>query len=219
MRYLLVVILILLTVLVLSLPTMAQDTEGGEIEDLLEDVNSSWMRKMGGTPQIIIVVIVFVVTAIGAFIFIWRDAQRQKQRRQLRALIAVHDEMIYRDLENAEAYNDRGILYAKLGEFKQAIMDYNQAISIDPKSARAFNDRGIAYRNLGEYEQALADYNKAIALDPKFAEAYGNRGVFYFVVEEYRDCAQARADLEYFLELAPNDPQADATRQMLLKVS
>jgi len=66
-----------------------------------------------------------------------------------------------------------------------------------------------------EFEQAISDYDQAITLDPELAPAYLSRGSIYLFSEDYQDCTLARADLEHYLELRPNDPQADAIESEL----
>ncbi len=51
----------------------------------------------------------------------------------------------------AEAYNNRGVAYKSLGNYTQAIADFNKAIEINPRLGEAYNNRGVAYKNLGKY--------------------------------------------------------------------
>ncbi len=48
----------------------------------------------------------------------------------------------------AIAYNNRGIAYDDLGEYRRAIEDYDRALRLDPDDALAYNNRGIALDNL-----------------------------------------------------------------------
>jgi lipoprotein NlpI len=47
-------------------------------------------------------------------------------------------------------FNNRGLAYADLKQFKKAIQDYNQAIELDPEYTHAFNNRGLAYMFMGK---------------------------------------------------------------------
>jgi tetratricopeptide (TPR) repeat protein len=51
-------------------------------------------------------------------------------------------------------YYNHGFRYMKLGKYKLAIKDFNQAISIDPKYAKAYFLRGISYKKVGQYQRA-----------------------------------------------------------------
>ena len=63
------------------------------------------------------------------------------------------------------AYNNRGIIYSKQGNFTQAMSDYNKAIEINPEFAQAYNNRGLFIK---PYKACLI-YNKAIEINPKNA--------------------------------------------------
>ena len=66
----------------------------------------------------------------------------------------------------ADAYSNRGNLYADQGKPDLALADYNKAIALNPNDAEAYYNRGLLYYNQGKPELALSDYNKAIALNP-----------------------------------------------------
>jgi len=61
----------------------------------------------------------------------------------------------------------RGIEYAKEGDYKKAMMYYNQALEVDPKFRDAYVARGAAYANLGMLEEAIEEFEKALAIDPE----------------------------------------------------
>ena len=56
--------------------------------------------------------------------------------------------------------------YSGLGNYKQAIEDYDRAIEIKPGYAEAYINRGVAYNGLGNYRQAIEDLNRAIEIKP-----------------------------------------------------
>jgi hypothetical protein len=63
---------------------------------------------------------------------------------------------------NYTAYYNRGTAYRRLGDYVQAIRDYDKTIAINPKYVEAYVNRGVAYSHLGNYGQAIGDFNKAI---------------------------------------------------------
>lgn len=58
----------------------------------------------------------------------------------------------------AVTYNNRGVAYARLGEYDLAIADYTAALEISPASADFVKNRGLAYEQLGELDNALVDF-------------------------------------------------------------
>jgi len=64
----------------------------------------------------------------------------------------------------ALAFNNRGMIYGRLGEHRQAVDDFTRAVRIAPDYAKGYYNRAIAYYSLGEYEKALQDVIKSRAL-------------------------------------------------------
>ena len=104
--------------------------------------------------------------------------------------------------ENARAYTNRGLAYAKQRNATAALADYSKAIALGLEDARVYNNRGGAYRKIGDFAAAFADYNTAIALAPEDAWFYCNRGVAY---RDIGDFAAAFADFNTAIALAPED--------------
>jgi Tfp pilus assembly protein PilF len=109
------------------------------------------------------------------------------------ALNVIHNNYI--------AYYNRGLAYEHLGNYRQAIEDYDKSIEINPNfHVRAYYNRGVAYTMLGNYPQAIEDYNKAIESYPKYEEAYFNRGCAYAILGNNK---QAIGDYDKAIEINP----------------
>ena len=102
---------------------------------------------------------------------------------------------------NYRVYNMRGVAYADLGNFKQAIEDYGRAIEIEPGYPEAYYNRGKDYTELGNFKKAVEDYTKAIAIKPDYAMAYNGRGNAYFDLGNQRE---AIADYARAIEIKPD---------------
>ncbi|GAB4537170.1 MAG: hypothetical protein Kow0063_23550 [Anaerolineae bacterium] len=117
-------------------------------------------------------------------------------------------------------YNGRGIAYAYLDRYVDAIMDYTQAIKIYEQVgdnddygeidtnfisySYAYNNRCMAYTSLGDYDQALDDCNKAIELQMGTRDVtnpFVNRGYVYWRLNDFD---AALADFEAAIS---HDPQ------------
>ncbi|MCC6781059.1 MAG: tetratricopeptide repeat protein [Hyphomicrobiales bacterium] len=79
----------------------------------------------------------------------------------------------------AMAYYYRAAAKGQMGDFADAIRDYDESIRIDPAYSGAYTNRGAALNELGEHDRAIRDLDEAIRLDPKDASAYGNRAFAY----------------------------------------
>ncbi len=103
------------------------------------------------------------------------------------ALVAVFALVFLAGCSNeGTAYNNSGLAKAKLGKYREAIVDYDQAIELDPEYAKAYHNRGNAKYHLGKYREALVNYNQAIELDPKNTEIYYQRDRIKAFLDNYK---------------------------------
>ena len=65
-------------------------------------------------------------------------------------------------VNNSVAYHNLGNAYYRLGNPRQAIVNYDRAIEIDSNAADSYHNRGFSYAALGNQKQAIADYDRAI---------------------------------------------------------
>ncbi len=73
------------------------------------------------------------------------------------------------------AYSFRGNAYFNLGDYKQAIRDYNKAIKLSPldrEYAYIYYNRGNVYYMLGDHQQAIRDYKIAARLGLRDAQNF-----------------------------------------------
>jgi len=61
---------------------------------------------------------------------------------------------------------ERGISYAKQGDYKKAMQCYQQALEVDPLHRDAYVAKGAAYANLNKLEEAVVAFEKALKIDP-----------------------------------------------------
>jgi tetratricopeptide (TPR) repeat protein len=112
-------------------------------------------------------------------------------------------------MDQARAYVNRGICYARLARYRQAIEDYNEAIRIIPNYADAYFNRGNAYSSVGQYQQAVENFNEAINLQPGYFAAYFNRGNAYLKLGQFK---QAIEDYSRVISLKENFAGAYSNR-------
>jgi tetratricopeptide (TPR) repeat protein len=73
---------------------------------------------------------------------------------------------------NADAYNNRGLNRSALGDYKEAIADFDQALEIEPNHARAYLNRGYCRFQLDDNWGAIEDFDRALRIDPQAANVY-----------------------------------------------
>jgi tetratricopeptide (TPR) repeat protein len=102
------------------------------------------------------------------------------------------------NIEKAEGYFNKGIIYKKLGNDTMAMKDITKAIELDPKNKYAYNSKGDLER---EFSKAIHDYSEAIKLDTNYWEPYWNRGRMYFYLKLYDSTL---ADFDKAIKIEPN---------------
>jgi tetratricopeptide (TPR) repeat protein len=143
----------------------------------------------------------------------------------LGAAIGDFSSAIRLDPRYADAYLDRGWAYLHLqdsvnvppqtdaftGErrfgytywrthYRDAIVDFTEAIALTPADAVPYYGRATAYVRVHDYTHAIADASQAIALNPKYANAYLQRGI---ALRRSGAPAEALADDEKTIALKP----------------
>jgi len=116
---------------------------------------------------------------------VWDSASPEEVQADFNRTIEIEQTNDNIDQRDAEAYCERGTAHYNVGEYDQAILEYNKAIEINPVYHKAYNYRGNCYYHKGEHDRAILDYNKALESNPYFAYAFNNRGIIYYYKGEY----------------------------------
>ena len=83
---------------------------------------------------------------------------------------------------------NRGVTYRLMGQYAEAVADFNKAIEINSMNSQAIAQRGNTYRLMERYLEALADFDRAIELDPKNKWAIAQRGQTHYLTYQH-ECA------------------------------
>ena len=105
----------------------------------------------------------------------------------------------------AEVYFQMGKEKYELGNYENAVADYDMALRLNPDHADAYNNRGNVRYKLGRYSAAITDYDMAIQLNPDHADAYNNRGNAKHNLGRY-----SAAITDYDMAIQLNPDHADA---------
>jgi len=109
----------------------------------------------------------------------------------------------------AFAYEGRGRIALRHGDWRRAIADFDEAIHLNPNRAALYRDRALARRQNGDLELAIEDYDEAIAHDPKLAAPYHQRGL---ALAATGDLDRAILSYNTAVRLDPSDAQARLDR-------
>ncbi len=72
---------------------------------------------------------------------------------------------------------DLGTRQLQSGEYFQARLSLEQAVTLDPNKAIYRNSLGLANLHLGRLGEAVDSFREALRLNPQFPDAYNNLGV------------------------------------------
>jgi len=67
---------------------------------------------------------------------------------------------------NEVLYSNRSGAYAKLSNYKNALLDANKCIDLKPAWAKGHSRRGAAYQGLRSFRAALSAYEEGLKIDP-----------------------------------------------------
>ncbi len=94
----------------------------------------------------------------------------------------------------ASILTDRGVVYARLKQVREAIADFNAAIKLFPEYSVVYNNRGALLVKLGAVDEALKDFHRALSLAPGYAAAHANRAGALMSIERYGAAIAAYTD-------------------------
>ena len=83
------------------------------------------------------------------------------------------------DSDKAAEHYVQGTVYTAVGQWQNAIKEFDESIRLDPEAADAYNNRGAVYAELNQFQKAIHDYDEAIRIEPDLSDAYYNRAIAY----------------------------------------
>jgi tetratricopeptide (TPR) repeat protein len=125
---------------------------------------------------------------------------------------ALKDQTLTNDRRGA-ILNDRAVAYARSGQTKLAIDDFNRAVQLFPEHAATYNNRGNLLLALGLAKEALRDFDRAVLLAPGYSAAFANRAGAYDRLGQTDD---ALRDYSRAIELMPSSAVPLAGRGRVL---
>jgi tetratricopeptide (TPR) repeat protein len=96
--------------------------------------------------------------------------------QDINAALADCNAAVNGDRRYAAAFDSRGLVHLKRGDFQAAIADYDAALAIEPSRGHYLYGRGLARLHLGLSQQGEADLAAAEAAEPGVAQAYAGYG-------------------------------------------
>jgi tetratricopeptide (TPR) repeat protein len=121
--------------------------------------------------------------------------------------ITLLDEKIPVSEDPHKLYAYRAELNTKLGNFKGAVTDWDNAIALERRIPDYYIKRGEAYTELGKYKDAIEDFSRVLRQDPARFSLYLIRAKAYAELKEFD---LAIRDVTTYLKYFENDQEAIA---------
>ena len=113
-------------------------------------------------------------------------ALQNHKKKNFKAAEKLYEDILRKNPNYINAYNNLGILFNQLGEYKKSINCYEKAIQIQPNNAPAYNNLGFVLNQLDELEKAMNCFEKAIQIEPYYADAFYNLGNIHKELRNYQ---------------------------------
>ena len=124
--------------------------------------------------------------------------------------------IVKQDPKNVSAWIELGNMLMDSSRFQEAINAYQKALELDPKNVDVRVDMGTCYRGIGRSDRAVEEYRKAIAINPRHLYAHRNLGTV--LLFDLGNKKQGIKELEEYLSLSPNAPDANQIRQEITRL-
>ncbi len=135
-----------------------------------------------------------------------------KQRQYNDAISAFRRALEYDNRSSLSAYN-LGVAYTHVGNYEMAKSAYAHALAAQPDLNGARYNLALLYFQSGDRASAAALAQELVKRDPSGAAGHYLLGQIYS--ERPETLPDARAAYSRYLDLAPNDPAAEAVRSWL----
>ncbi len=111
-------------------------------------------------------------------------------------------------------YNNIAFSYSQKKDFAKAEEAYKKSIEVKPDDAAAYVGLAGIYFNTGKAAEAKPLVEKAVSIDPANADAH----YIYGMTLVAENPAQAKAQFEEFVKLAPTAPNAAIAKQLITEL-
>ncbi len=80
---------------------------------------------------------------------------------------SVFEHVLSINIENLDALNGLGAVFANQGEIEKGMNYFDKALEIDSEYASALSNKAAAFRDLGKYDESIRIYDKVLEKDPQ----------------------------------------------------
>lgn len=150
-----------------------------------------------------------------ALVDVPKEQINEANRKKIEKGIAAYREAQKVSADTAAATMNLGTLAYRLGDFPQAIKQFNRVLEIDPSFYPAYANLATMYADAGRVEEAIRLLNKGLARLPKQPDLLYSKAMLFIRQKNYREAinllsdayakAPERADIAYAYAIALHD--------------
>lgn len=109
----------------------------------------------------------------------------------------------------ADYYYQQGKIYQAQAKYDDALVSFEQAVSVDPKHSKALEEAGYEWAMKGNYEKAIEYYKKALELNKKNGNLWDKLGLAYNGIGNQEEAKKAfEQACKLGIQASCNDAQA-----------
>ena len=122
-----------------------------------------------------------------------KDCSLARLDKHQQAILAYHNAISIPSFPDKkhDYWNNIGVAYTNLGDYKKAIEAYDHATSIKPNYYEAWFSKSTALYKLGRYEESLKACDKVIEFDKNNYKALDNKGIALAKLGRYEESLNA----------------------------
>ncbi len=129
------------------------------------------------------------------------EGNEHYRKGRLADAVRAYNLAIKMDSDNSIAWNNKGLILAVAGNFKEALKCHIKAFELDPNHVDAISNIGMAHTKLDNAEEAIEWYDKAIKIDPKHETTWNNKGNLLSKLKRYEEAMKC---YDQAIEINPN---------------
>ena len=130
------------------------------------------------------------------------DADPIARRDKLEQALALYDQATDLSPNNAQLWNEWGLVHLMLGDTDQAMAMYQYSLALDPRYAQTYLMMGDVYLRGNDWAKTIELFEAALEIDPSLVQAWSTVGYAYSQLGQMDKAIEAN---ERVLEQAPND--------------
>jgi tetratricopeptide (TPR) repeat protein len=134
----------------------------------------------------------------------WAELENSEEERKakLQKALQYYEEAAELSPNNAQVYNEWGLVYYLMGEYDKALQKYQTSLELDKEFVQTYMLMGDVYIARKEWDRVVDIYREAVERDPKFAQGWSAIGYAYSQMGEWEKAIAANKEV---LAMAPKD--------------